>query len=293
MQFILFLMISIIVFCVPALAETHTLAKDSKTDYLIILSDKATIVEQTAAKELKEYLDAITGANYPIVKESEIDETKPQILIGNTLCTKKLLPNIEVTKIKYDGIVIKSVGNKIEEQEGNQAGLMIRFVNKIAKELEMEFPDVWFETLAYQYTRKAPKLVKPRKNVVVRLCSIECSFLQPLEKVSNNFLNDLKAWSRITDNLFIWDYVTNFSGYMLPQPNLRILAPNIRLFVNHNVIGLLEQSDAYCLGGDFCRMRAWVISHLLWNPEQDENQLFDTFLNGYYGTDSAPFLKQY
>ncbi len=62
----------------------------------------------------------------------------------------------------------------IEQLEGAPSGPMIRFVNAVAEEVEKEFPDVLVETLAYQYTRKPPKHVKPRHNVVVRLCSIEC-----------------------------------------------------------------------------------------------------------------------
>jgi hypothetical protein len=183
----------------------------------------------------------------------------------------------------------------IAKEEGSQAGVLIRFVNKVAEAIETEFPDVWVETLAYQYTRKPPKLVKPRKNVVVRLCTIECSFVQPLGEGEQNksLREDIEGWSKIADHLFIWDYVTNFSAYMLPHPNLRVLAPNIRFFTDHHAIGLFEQGDAHCTAGDFVRMRNWVISHLLWNPALDEKRLFDEFLNGYYGTDAAPFLKEY
>ncbi|MDR2757004.1 MAG: DUF4838 domain-containing protein, partial [Planctomycetaceae bacterium] len=183
----------------------------------------------------------------------------------------------------------------IAEEEGNQAGVLIRFVNKVAEAIEKEFPDVWVETLAYQYTRKPPKLVKPRKNVVIRLCTIECSFVQPLEAGEQNksLREDIEGWSKIADNLFVWDYITNFTAYMLPHPNLRVLAPNIRFFVDHHTIGLFEQGDVHCAAGDFVRMRNWVISHLLWNPALDENKLFDEFLNGYYGTDVAPILKEY
>jgi hypothetical protein len=151
------------------------------------------------------------------------------------------------------------------------------------------------ETLAYQYTRKPPKLVKPRKNVVIRLCTIECSFVQPLGVGEQNksLREDIEGWSKIADHLFVWDYVTNFSAYMLPHPNLRVLAPNIRFFTDHHTIGLFEQGDAHCAAGDFVRLRNWVISHLLWNPALDEKKLFDEFLNGYYGNDVAPILKEY
>ena len=187
----------------------------------------------------------------------------------------------------------------VEKEEGGigtASGPLLHFVNKVAEDIEKEFPNVFIDTFAYQYTRKAPAKVKPRNNVLIRLCDIECSFLQPLENSKENkpFADDLKAWSQIAGgNLFGWDYVTSFSSYMLPHPNLRVLAPNIRTFVKYGAAGLFEQGDALCSAGDFVRLRHWVISHLLWNQNADENQLIDTFLSGYYGEKTGPALKSY
>lgn len=184
-------------------------------------------------------------------------------------------------------------------EEESEAGVLLRFVNAVAEDVEREFPDVWVETLAYQYTRKAPKLVRPRTNVVVRLCSIECSFVQPLggEKYGGNSVNeefraDIEAWSRVAPRLFVWDYVTNFSNYMVPHPNLPVLAPNVRFFVDHNVVGLFEQGDAESGVGDFVGLRAWLLAHLMWDPSRHERQLIDEYLTGYYGA-AAPHLREY
>lgn len=68
----------------------------------------------------------------------------------------------------------------IDAEEGSPAGTLLRFVNRIAVELEDEYPNVIIDTLAYKYTRKAPQITKPHKNVCIRLCSIECHFNHPL-----------------------------------------------------------------------------------------------------------------
>jgi len=183
-----------------------------------------------------------------------------------------------------------------EGGEGTASGPLLRFVNQVAAEIEKEFPNVWIDTFAYQYTRKAPAKTRPRRNVLVRLCDIECSFLHPVEGTPQNakFLTDLAAWSRIAPgNLFLWDYVTSFSSYILPHPNLRVLAPNVRTFVKHGAIGLFEQGDALCRAGDFVRLRQWVLAHLLWNPDLDANALTDTFLAGYYGPHTGAALRRY
>ena len=188
----------------------------------------------------------------------------------------------------------------IEKEEGGigmASGPLLRFVNQVAEDIEKEFPDVFVDTFAYQFTRKAPAKVRPRHNVMIRLCDIECSFLQPLESSNKHnapFTRDLAAWSQLAGgNLFGWDYVTSFYSYMLPHPNMRVLAPNIRTFVKHGATGLFVQGDALCTAGDFVRLRHWVISHLLWNPELDEKLLFDDFLTGYYGEKTGPALKRY
>lgn len=182
----------------------------------------------------------------------------------------------------------------VEEEEGSPSGLLVRFVNSVAEEIEKEFPDVLVETLAYQYTREPPRHVKPRNNVVIRLCSIECSFVQPLGQGKQNekFRSDIEGWSRIAPQLFIWDYVTNFANYILPHPNLRVLAPNVRFFVDHRTIGLFEQGDAGSTVGDFLCLRAWLLAHLMWNPKADEKALIREFLEGYYGP-AAPHLAAY
>ena len=59
---------------------------------------------------------------------------------------------------------------EVEKIEGSQSGPLIRFVNAVAKEIEKEYPEFLIETLAYTYTRKAPKVTKPANNVVIRLC---------------------------------------------------------------------------------------------------------------------------
>jgi hypothetical protein len=81
--------------------------------------------------------------------------------------------------------------------------------------------------------------------------------------------------------------------YLIPHPNYAVLPENIRFFVDHGTIGLFEQGDSYTTVGDFIRPRNWVISHIMWNPSLDENQLLDEFLNGYYGEKAAPLLRGY
>ena len=73
----------------------------------------------------------------------------------------------------------------VDAEEGARPDSLLRFVNAVAADIEDEFPDVAIDTLAYQYTRKPPRTSRPRPNVIVRLCSIECSFRVPLDVPGN------------------------------------------------------------------------------------------------------------
>lgn len=176
----------------------------------------------------------------------------------------------------------------LDEQEGTPAASMLRFVNAIATDIENDYPNIRIDTLAYQYTRKPPKTLRPHRNVIVRLCSIECCFAHPLASCDSNenrrFRDDIIAWQPVASKLYIWDYTPNFGHYQQPFPNFDALQPNVQFFVRHGVRGLFEQGN-YSGGGngELGPLRAYVLAELLWNPDTDVSRRIHEFLNAYYG----------
>ncbi|MGA2244758.1 MAG: DUF4838 domain-containing protein [Verrucomicrobiota bacterium] len=182
----------------------------------------------------------------------------------------------------------------IDDAEGGPSGSMIAFVNYVADRIAPEFPNVAVDTLAYQYTRQPPKTLRPRPNVIVRLCSIECNFRAPLDDASNaKFLADLHDWSKICRRLYLWDYVTDFSDYLLPHPNWYALGPNLRLFKKCAGQGVFEEGAYQSNGAEMAELRAWVLAQLLWNPQKDDHALIQQFLDGYYGRAAARPIRRY
>jgi hypothetical protein len=182
----------------------------------------------------------------------------------------------------------------VDEREGSHAGSLLELVNYVAEKIEAEFPHVLVDTLAYQYTRQAPKTLRPRRNVVIRLCSIECNFAQPLEDATNElFARDIRDWQRLTQRLYVWDYTTDFSHYLLPFPNWYVLGPNVRFFHSHGVVGLFEQGAYQSFSNEMSELRAWLLAQLLWNPYQDDRKLIREFLQAYYGPPAAQSLLEY
>ena len=241
---------------------------------------------------------------------SEIDgkrtTERAQLCLTNEPMRKELVKNLKERLRNNPAATIASVSQNdwhgncqcsqckaIEQEEGSPAGLMLRFVNAVAADIEAEFPNVAISTLAYQYTRKPPKHVKPRHNVIVRLCSIECSFCKPLADERNQaFRNDIVGWSKIAERLYIWDYTTNFRHHIMPHPNLRVLGPNVKFFADHNVKGIFEQGAYTTNGAEMAELRAWVLAKLLWDPTRDGAALIDEFIESYYGP-AAPHIEAY
>ncbi len=195
----------------------------------------------------------------------------------------------------------------LDDAAGSAAGSMIAFVNQVAEEVEKAHPDVYIHTFAYLYCRKPPRGVKPRRNVIVRLCGIENCFAHPMEDCgcqisavdvqagvsadfhgarqdSNPFLSDLLGWADICGNLYIWDYTTNYANYLQPFPNLQVLKPNLELLRRRGVKGMFAQGN-FSLGkaGALGQLKIYLLARLLWNPGEDTNALTRTFCQAYYG----------
>ncbi|MCL5096390.1 MAG: DUF4838 domain-containing protein [Candidatus Omnitrophica bacterium] len=201
---------------------------------------------------------------------------------------------VSVSQNDWHGNCQCPVCKAIDDAEGSPSGSLLTFVNYIAAKIAPDFPDVAIDTLAYQYTRKAPKTIKPLPNVIVRLCSIECNFGASLEDPSNEkFAQDIRDWSKLCNRLYIWDYTTDFAHYVQPHPNWFSLGPNVRFFQAHHVKGLFEQGAYQSNGAEMSEMRAWVLAQLLWNPQRDDRALIDEFLDGYYGKPAAEFIRRY
>ena len=184
----------------------------------------------------------------------------------------------------FDGCCECPACAAVETEEDSPAGLIIRFVNKVAEDIEKDFPDIPIGTLAYGYTKKPPRLVKPRANVIVVLCNSGGNFFTPLQDGIHKDIHDyIGNWSKISKRLWVWDYVTNHSKYVIPHPNLRVLAPNIRFFIANNVKGVFSQGAGASGGAEMAELKAWMTAKLMWNPDLDGQKLVDEFVAGYYG----------
>ncbi|MGL4852840.1 MAG: DUF4838 domain-containing protein [Phocaeicola sp.] len=178
---------------------------------------------------------------------------------------------------------------EVNHHEGSPAGNYIHFLNKLAA----RFPDKQLSTLAYLFTMHPPKHVKPLDNVNIMLCNIDCDREVPLTDNASGqlFMSALEKWSKVSNNLFIWDYGINFDNMVAPFPNFPILQANIQQFYEHHATMHFSQIGG-TRGGDFSEMRAYVVSKLMWDPYCDVDSVMQKFMADYYG-DAARHIYSY
>jgi hypothetical protein len=167
------------------------------------------------------------------------------------------------------------------------SGSVITFVNKVAE----RFPDKIISTAAYQYTRVPPKGLVPAKNVNIILCSIESPRNVTLEAGDPSFCEDLDGWSKLTNNILIWDYVVQYRNLISPFPNLHTLQPNLQYLHKKGIPFMFEEGNPES-GGEFYELKAWLISKLYWDINLDFNAVMNDFLSGYYGA-AGPIIREY
>lgn len=187
--------------------------------------------------------------------------------------------------------------HRTDSLDGSPSGSILRFANAVAD----SFPDKVISTLAYQYSRSAPKVTKPRPNVNIMLCSIEEDRSRPIASRDQpgSFTADLRAWSALTPaqrpgqapNIIVWDYVINFSHLVMPFPNWKVLAPNLQLFRDNGVPMMFEQGLS-SPGGEMPEFRTYLLAKLLWNPDLNVDSLRTHFMNAFYG-DAGVYIDKY
>jgi hypothetical protein len=258
---------------------------------------------QTYGKEHPEYFALVEGERKLDVGGGgpELCLTNPDVLrivtnsVLDTLKQSPGLKNISVSQNDNNKYCRCERCAALDRREGTPMGSLLTFVNAVADEIAKQYPDVMVGTLSYWYSRKPPKTIKPRPNVQIQLCSIECCVLHPINdpacKKNVQFCQDLADWGSMCKNISIWNYNTNFSNYLLPCPNLRVIESNIRYFVANNAMGIFMQAAGNALGAELSELRNYVMANLLWDPSKSGRELADEFLDLHYGRSADPIRR--
>lgn len=208
-------------------------------------------------------------------------------LIRNVFDTIEKNPNEKIFSCtQYDNSNYCECENcKAMAAKYGQSGLLLTVINEIADAVKEKYPDKFIETFAYHYTQHAPTGdIKPRDNVIIRLCSIEADFSRPFDDPSNHvFMKDLTDWANISQQLYIWDYSINYPNHLMPFPNTQVLQKNMQILTQNKCIAVFSEGDEANRNAWLIRYKGYIIAKLCWDENIDMDKETRGFCNFYYG----------
>ena len=201
------------------------------------------------------------------------DPTVYETVLRNVLATLRSRPDATVISVSQNDSYEQQLGcqcdncRALNEKYGCEGGALFDFVNRIARDIKDEFPDVMVETLAYRYSIAPPKDMVFEDNVMIMLCTIELCCNHAIDDpdcpTNYRYATYLEAWSKICSHLSIWDYHTSFADYQIPFPNETMLYDQIVYYAKHNAISLFSEGNYNSRSGQFEEMRAFACSRLM------------------------------
>jgi len=266
-------------------------------DYALFVHTYNTLVPPDVYfDEHPEYFSELEGERRPV----QLCLTQPDVLRIAVDKVREILrskPDSEIISVSPNdgrGYCACAACTAIDQAEGTRAGTLVHFVNAVADSIRAEFPQVRVSTLAYLDTYLPPKSVRPRDNVAIQLCTDRHAWSRPFLTVTEteDFQRAMTQWADIGATMHIWDYTANYSHCPVPMPNMPVVTPDIRFYIDHGARGVMLQGAYQSPGSDDAPMRCWVWGKQLWDPSLDTRALMRDFTYGYYGEAAEP-LWQY
>lgn len=202
---------------------------------------------------------------------------------------------------------------RTEEYGSKRSSLLVIFMNAILEELtpyvEETYPgrDVRLATFAYHYTEEAPviydessgqyspvnPLCVPDKNLYIRIAPIDANFMYSFddERQSATYLNVFRGWQAITNRFWIWDYATNYADFNFIFPNIAAMQENYRYYRDMGVAYCMTQANHRNIGDFQERLKIYVVSKLMWNPDLEADALVNEFFSLYFGKYAEKLLE--
>ena len=203
--------------------------------------------------------------------------------------------------------------NAMHDHAVNYAGLQIIFMNHVIEKTEAWLKanqpgrQVRYVVFAYYGTKTAPCVEKdgawvaanndviPNKNLYILYAPIGANFAFPLE---NNYFNsntylDLKQWNAVASGrVMIYYYDVNFTHYFANFYNFGAVKAMYKTANDLGVSYMYTQGATDTNTSCFSDMREYVESKLMWDIDQDYDELVKDFMKHFY-KDAADDIYEY
>ena len=177
-------------------------------------------------------------------------------------------------------------------REGSEAGPLLYAVNRLADEMKKFRPHNFVSTAAYYHTEEPPRSLRPRDNVIIRLCDTSTNQARRLsDTVNRHFVERLAKWAKIAPHIGIWDYGITYGVIPGPYPQEDTIADALRLYRKYNVRFVFFEHEKPETG-DFYEMNLWLEARLLEDPDRDAGKLIRIYMDRCFGA-AAPEMLAY
>ena len=169
---------------------------------------------------------------------------------------------------------------------GEKSYLYYRWLNQVAANLEVDYPDRMLGCLAYSAVILPPPGLKLHRNIIPYLTSNRADYWDPQFKRQDEHM--LAWWSETAHQMGIYDYAYGM-GFAIPRIYNHLFQGAIRFAVAHKVKGFYaEVYPNWGLDGH----KLYVMSRILWNPNVNVDALTDE-LNQRMFREAAEPMKKY
>lgn len=116
-------------------------------------------------------------------------------------------------------------------KEGGDAGLLLEFVNELARKVAERYPDIILRTFAYVSTEDLPDGIVPERNVMPWVCDLytRSDHTRPLTHPFNRSrLDMIRKWAAVSRQIELWDYYLYSADF--PEVQADAISADTRLF---------------------------------------------------------------
>jgi hypothetical protein len=178
--------------------------------------------------------------------------------------------------------------NRVEggHKEGGDAGLQLEFVNRLARDVRTQYPDVQIRTFAYVSTERAPNpgSIQIEPNVRIWWCDVYSKSDHTIPLCTPGHYNEhqkkeLEEWFSFTPNIEIWDYM------LYHNRGLEVTADAVKsdaeFFAKFNVPCLFMECERSRGVPAFYDLNFYLMAKLYVDPKRDVEKLIRSFCRSY------------
>lgn len=167
---------------------------------------------------------------------------------------------------------------------------LVRFQNDVARRVREQVPDAQFTAIAYHATGRAPLEQQVDPSIHVLGYYNYLPYRYHLQAKRTELEEALRGWGQKADTYYFSTFYFAYGNYSLPWSSVDTQRWVIEQMVDNDLLGF----NGYYGGGHSTPPLPqtgpdmWLLSQLLWDPDQSIDELVDEWYSGSFGPAAGP-----